>query len=39
MGNFVNSTAFNIIAWITVAVVVMLSIVLLVTTLFPKLAG
>jgi len=37
MGKYVNSPIFNIVAWTTTVVLIILSFVLLVTTLFPKL--
>src|SRR5205085_12094610 len=39
MGSYVNSRAYNIIAWTTTVVLIVLSLVLLVTALFPGLQG
>ena len=35
MGKFVNSTLYNVIAWTTTVVLVLLSLILLWTQLFP----
>ncbi|NNG47934.1 MAG: divalent metal cation transporter, partial [Deltaproteobacteria bacterium] len=39
MGEYVNSKAFNGIAWTTVAVMIVLTILLVTVTIFPGLPG
>lgn len=39
MGKFVNSPFYNLIAWATTIVLILLSLILLVTTIFPSLSG
>jgi len=39
MGDYTNTPVHNVIAWATTAVLIVLSLVLLVTSIFPKLAG
>ncbi len=39
MGRFANSRIFNIIAWLMVAVLILLTVILILVTLFPNLLG
>ena len=39
MGRFVNGRAFNILAWIMVVVLILLTMILILVTLFPGFLG
>ena len=39
MGRFANGRVFNIIAWVMVAILIVLTVILVLTTVFPNLLG
>ena len=39
MGRFANGRVFNIIAWLMVAVLILLTLILILVTVFPHLLG
>jgi Mn2+/Fe2+ NRAMP family transporter len=39
MGKFVNGRVFNIISWVMVVVLILLTVILVITSVFPGLLG
>jgi len=39
MGKFVNGRVFNIISWVLVVVLILLTVILVITSVFPGLLG
>ena len=39
MGSFVNGRVFNVLSWVTVAALIVLTFILVVTSVFPNFLG